>query len=51
MTYESLSRKYRKQINKILNLVCDLCGAGYMTDFTLVHYCDDCIRRLEMELG
>ena len=37
-------------INKILNLVCEICGVSYMTDFTLVKYCNDCIEKLEMEM-
>ena len=38
---------FRKEIHKTLNLICDLCKQPYMTTFTLVTYCDDCISELE----
>ena len=50
MTYENISRKYRRQINKLLNLVCSLCGESYFTDWIMVTYCDPCIERLEREI-
>ena len=39
-----------RQINKLLNLVCSLCGESYFTDWTMVTYCDPCIERLEREI-
>ena len=50
MTWSNVNKQFRKEINKILNLVCEICGVSYMTDFTLVKYCNDCIEKLEMEM-
>jgi hypothetical protein len=50
MTWSNINREFRKEINKTLNLICELCGVAYMTDFTLVKYCNDCIEGLEMEM-
>ena len=50
MTWSNINKQFRKEINKILNLVCEICGISYMTDFTLVKYCNNCIEKLEMEM-
>ena len=50
MTWSNTNKRFRKQIDKLLNLVCELCGVAYMTDFTLVKYCNDCIDRLTVEM-
>ena len=50
MTWSNINRKFRKEIDKILNLIWELCGAAYNTDFTLVKYCNDCIDRLTVEM-
>ena len=47
---KNINRKFRNEIDKILNLICELCGAAYNTDFTLVKYCNDCIDRLTVEM-
>ena len=33
---------FRKQINKMLNLCCELCNKPFMTSHTLVTFCNDC---------
>jgi len=50
MTWSNINQEFKKEINKILNLKCELCGNSYMTDFTLVKYCNDCIEKLELEM-
>ena len=50
MTWSNVNKQFRKEINKVLNLVCEICNVSYMTDFTLVKYCNDCIEKLEMEM-
>ena len=50
MTWSNTNKRFRKQIDKLLNLVWELCGVAYITDFTLVKYCNDCIDRLTVEM-
>ena len=50
MTYSNIFKKYRKEINTILNVTCDICGDSYMTAFTLVKYCGVCMERVEREV-
>jgi|11BtaG_2_1085332.scaffolds.fasta_scaffold08392_3 hypothetical protein len=51
MTWHNTHKEFRKQINNILNLTCDLCGISYTTTFDLVSYCNNCIERLEIEMN
>ena len=46
MSWSDLTKKLRRSIDNAQNLICDLCNKCYLTDFTLVHYCPDCIERL-----
>ena len=43
-------RKFRRDINSLLNLTCEIYGTEYMTTFHRIHYCSDCIIELEKEL-
>ena len=51
MTWRNTHKEFRRQINNILNLTCDLCGISYTTTFDLVSYCNNCIERLEVEMN
>ena len=50
MTWSNINKIINKEIDRLLNLICELCGEAYNTDFTLVKYCDSCIDRLTVEM-
>jgi hypothetical protein len=51
VTYKNMNQEFSKQLDKVLNVTCKICGKAYMTDFELVQYCDPCIEKLDKEIS
>lgn len=44
-------KRYRRELENILNLECDICGIAFSTNYYMVKYCNECMRELEQHAG
>ena len=49
--YKKVIDKHKKDIDNLLNLICELCNKSYVTVWDEIKYCPSCIDDLEHEMN
>ena len=49
--YKKVMDNHKKDIDNLLNLICELCNKSYVTVWDEIKYCPSCIDDLEHEMN
>ena len=44
-------KRYKRELENILNLECGVCGIAFSTNYHMVKYCNPCMKELEQYDG